>query len=123
MTLPLLGERAGVRASDKQTSRFALAARSIEEHRSHFPRRLGWAAPFQLQSARMTNVAGPIDFVPRMFEFLSVRCQQIEFLPPALRENRVAGVAIARLDAALAVGRRVLAVATAEAAQPLLVPD
>ena len=38
-----------------------------------------------------------------MFEFLAARRQQIEFLTLALREDGMAGVAVAGLDAALAI--------------------
>src|ERR1044071_5841713 len=71
----------------------------------------------------MAIVAGPIYFVPWMFEFLSVWCQQIEFVAAALGEDGVARVAIARLDAALAVGAYVFAVVAAETAGPDHVAD
>ena len=70
----------------------------------------------------MTVIAGAIDLISRMFKLLSARRQQIQFLAAALGKNRMAGIAIVRLNAAT-IRRFMHAVMAAEAAQPILVAD
>src|ERR1041385_574947 len=74
------------------------------------------------ESARVTVVAGEIlvDGV-EMEELVAFGAELLELFAAALGQDRVAGVAIAGLDAALAVGRFVLSVMAAEAARPILV--
>ena len=71
----------------------------------------------------MAIIAAAIHFVARVFEFLALGRELVQFGAAALRQDGVAGIAIVGLDGALAVGRLVQAIVAAETARPVLVAD
>lgn len=71
----------------------------------------------------MAIVARAIDFIARVFEFLTVGRQQLEFLAATLRKNRVTRVAVIGVYRAPAVSRFMHAVMTTEATGPIFVAD
>src|ERR1043165_4648811 len=77
----------------------------------------------ELQPAGMAIVAGAIDFIARVFEFLAVGRQQFEIFTAALSENGVAGVAIVGINRVFAIDGFVVAIVASEAAWPIFVAN
>src|SRR6185369_8425388 len=71
----------------------------------------------------MAIVAGAVDRVAGMLELLAVGCQEFQFLPAALRQDRVTGVAVVGFDLALAVRRLVFPIMAPETAWPILMAN
>src|ERR1039458_3804403 len=75
------------------------------------------------ESASVAIIAAAFDFVTRMFELRSLGRELVQLRAVALRQDRVAGVAVIGFDGTLAVGRLVEAIMAPETPGPVFVAD
>ena len=74
-----------------------------------------------LQASGVAIITGPIDLIPGMFKFLTIRSELLEFGAVSLCQDCVARIAIIGLNCPLPVRSLMLSIVTSETSRPIFV--